>query len=178
MSVPERISRFFMGLPLQKFLTLFLPLILIGIQSGCIGSTFQKRATSSGSPAPKIKSLEPLSIVGKELSPQQAEAVLDEVGTSFIYGPMLGETAANIGAVVLFPPYGLYLIGNAILSLSGYETVAVSSLLSKQAGESWNGALDTVFSLPGRVVAAVAGREARSREVTELRLNEILLGVE
>lgn len=115
-----------------------------------------------------------MDLVGKEIPPEQAQEILGEVGDSFVYGPSLGETMTNVGVAILFPPYALYLVGNAILSLSGYEPVTVSSLLPEQEGKQWGDTVDTVMSGPGRMVAAMAGREARSREVTEEKMRQIL----
>jgi hypothetical protein len=111
-----------------------------------------------------------MSAVGKPMTNEQAKAVLGEVGSNFAYGPGLGDAAVNLGAVIIFPPYILYLLGNTALSLTGYEPVSVSSLLPEEQGRSWSNGYDTVVSGPGRVVAATAGREYRSREVGDERL--------
>ena len=115
-----------------------------------------------------------LSAVSQPMSSKQAKQVLGEVGGNFAYGPGLGDAAVNLGAVVVFPPYILYLLGNTALSLTGYEPVTVSSLLPEEQGKAWSNGYDTVVSGPGRVVAAAAGREYRSREVGEERLREVL----
>jgi hypothetical protein len=86
----------------------------------------------------------------------------------------LGDAAVNLGAVIVFPPYLIYLIGNTALSLSGYEPVTVSSLLPEEEGKAWSNGYDRVVSGPGRVVAATAGREYRSREVGDERLRVLL----
>jgi hypothetical protein len=115
-----------------------------------------------------------ISAVGKPMTNEQAKAVLGEVGSNFAYGPGLGDAAVNLGAVVLFPPYIIYLLGNTALSLTGYEPVTVSSLLPEEQGKAWSNGYDTVVSGPGRVVAATAGREYRSREVGDERLRVLL----
>jgi hypothetical protein len=111
---------------------------------------------------------------GKEMSPEQANAVLGEVGSNFAYGPGLGDTAVSIGTAVIFPPYIIYLLGNTALSLSGYEPVTVSSMLPKEEGRAWSNGYDTLVSGPGRMVAAVAGHEYRSREVAQEKLRMAL----
>ena len=116
-----------------------------------------------------------ISAVGKPMSPEQAKAVLGEVGSNFAYGPGIGDAAVNLGAVIVFPPYILYLLGNTALSLSGYEPVTVSSLLPQEEGKAWSNGYDTVVSGPGRFVAAAAGREYRSREVGDERLRVLLV---
>jgi hypothetical protein len=119
-------------------------------------------------------SADEMALVGRPIPPEQAGEILDELGSNFIYGPALGETAVNVGTVVMFPPYALYLVGNALLSLSGYEPVTVSSILPEEEGKEWSEAVDGVFSGPGQVVAAMAGRESRSREVAEAKVRIIL----
>lgn len=115
-----------------------------------------------------------ISAVGKPMSSEQAKAVLGEVGSNFAYGPGIGDATVNLGAVIVFPPYILYLLGNTALSLTGYEPVTVSSLLPEEEGKSWSNGYDTVVSGPGRLVAAAAGREYRSREVGDERLRVLL----
>jgi hypothetical protein len=100
--------------------------------------------------------------------------VLGEVGSNFAYGPGLGDTAVSIGTAVIFPPYIIYLLGNTALSLSGYEPVTVSSMLPKEEGRAWSNGYDTLVSGPGRMVAAVAGHEYRSREVAQEKLRMAL----
>ena len=116
-----------------------------------------------------------MSAVGKPMSPEQAKAVLGEVGSNFAYGPGIGDAAVNLGAVILFPPYILYLLGNTALSLTGYQPVTVSSILPEEQGKAWSNGYDTVVSGPGRVVAAASGREYRSREVGDERLRVLLV---
>ena len=115
-----------------------------------------------------------LSAVSQPMSTEQAKQVLGEVGGNFAYGPGLGDAAVNLGAVIVFPPYILYLLGNTALSLTGYEPVTVSSLLPEEQGKAWSNGYDTVVSGPGRVVAATAGREYRSREGGDERLRVLL----
>ena len=113
-------------------------------------------------------------LVGKEIPPDKAKEVLNEVGGNFAYGPGLGDTAVNVGTVVVFPPYAIYLLGNAVLSLSGYEPVTVASMLPEEHGKQWSNTYDQIVSGPGRVVAAMAGHEYRSREVADHRMKKVL----
>ncbi len=114
------------------------------------------------------------SVVGKEMPPEQAKQVLNEVGGNFAYGPGLGDTAVNVGTVVVFPPYAIYLLSNAVLSLSGYEPVTVASMLPDESGKQWSDTYDHIVSGPGKVVAAVSGHEYRTREVADARLRRAL----
>ena len=116
-----------------------------------------------------------LSVVGKEMPPEKAKEVLGEVGSNFAYGPGLGDAAVNLGTVVVFPPYIIYLLGNTALSLTGYEPVTVSSVLPEEQGRAWSDGYDTLVSGPGRMVAAMAGREYRSRDVAQEKLREVLI---
>ncbi len=115
-----------------------------------------------------------LDLIGKPMPPDKAKEVLSEVGKNFAYGPGLGDTALNVGTAVVFPPYAIYLLGNAVLSLSGYEPVTVSSLLPAEDGKAWSESYDSLVSGPGKVVAAMAGHEYRSREVGNAKMREVL----
>jgi hypothetical protein len=118
-----------------------------------------------------------MDIVGKPMPPETAKEVLSEIGQNFAYGPGLGDAALNVGTAVVFPPYAIYLLGNALLSLSGYEPVTVASLLPEEDGKAWSRTYDSVVSGPGKVVAAMAGREYRSQEVADERMREILKSI-
>lgn len=112
-------------------------------------------------------------VVGKPMSSDQAKEVLSTVGGNFAYGSGLGDAALNVGTAVVFPPYALYLVGNAVLSLSGYEPVTISSLLPEEDGKKWSSTYDSLVSGPGKVVAAMAGHEYRSQEVADQRLSAV-----
>jgi hypothetical protein len=120
------------------------------------------------------ESTDEFSVVGKPMPPEKAKAVLNEVGGNFAYGPGLGSAAVNIGTAVVFPPYIIYLVGNTALSLTGYEPVTISSVLPEDEGKAWSDGYDYVVSGPGKMVAAVAGHEYRSREVADDRLKTLL----
>ncbi len=119
-----------------------------------------------------------LDVVGKPMTSQQAKQVLGTLGGNFAYGAGLGDAALSVGAVVLFPPYALYLLGNAALSVSGYQPVTVSSLLPEEDGKQWSETYDKVVSGPGRVVAAMTGHEYRSQEVADERLRAVLADIQ
>ena len=122
-------------------------------------------------PKPEI---DPMSAAAQPMSSDKAKAVLGEVGSNFVYGPGLGDAAVNLGAVIVFPPFLVYLLGNTALSLSGYQPVTVSSLLPEDTGKAWSNGYDTVVSGPGRFVASTAGREYRSQEVADERMRTLL----
>jgi hypothetical protein len=108
----------------------------------------------------------------------KAKEVLSEIGQNFAYGPGLGDAALSIGTVVVFPPYAIYLLGNAALSLSGYEPVTVASLLPTESGKAWSDTYDSMVSGPGKVVAAMAGREYRTQEVANEKLTTVLQSID
>jgi len=116
-------------------------------------------------------------IVGKPMPPDKAKEVLAEIGQNFAYGPGLGDAALNVGTAVVFPPYAIYLLGNALLSVSGYEPVTVASMLPEEQGKAWSRTYDSVVSGPGKVVAAVAGHEYRSRDVAEEKMRAVFASI-
>lgn len=139
---------------------------VVALLSGC---TLKEKAE----PDPSLQALK-----GKQLSPEQSEEVLGQVGSNWLYGQGVGETAMNIGGVILFPPYAVYLIGNAALSLSGYEPLSVADALPEKEGEAYREAFDSVAAGPGRFAAAVAGKEYRTKEVIKEDYKRILSGDE
>ena len=100
----------------------------------------------------------------KPMPPEKSKEFLSDVSSDWFYGQGVGGTALAVGTVVLFPPYAIYLLGNGILSLSGYEPITVSGALPEEQGNAWNSVYSTVTSAPGRVNAAVAGREFVTEE--------------
>lgn len=108
------------------------------------------------------------------MAPEQAEEVLETWGESWLYGPGLGEAALNVGASLLFPPYALYLLGNSALALSGFEPLYLSDALPELDREAWRSFHDEVSSGPGRVAAAVAGKEYVTRERARANLKQVL----
>ncbi len=122
--------------------------------------------TPKEEPDPKLA----LTARTKPLSPEESQELLGEVGDNFIYGQGVGEAALNVGAVAAFPPYAIVVIGNTALSLSGYEKIGVSTALPEEERSWWSDAYDGVLSGPGRLVAAIAGEEYRTKEVAKQRL--------
>ncbi len=114
----------------------------------------------------------------KPLPPEKTKEVLSEVGANWWYGQGLGETALNVGTVIVFPPYALVLIGNAALSLSGFEPVSISDALPEKGREAWRTVYNGVTEAPGRVTAAIANEEFRSKETAGERLKEVVASAE
>ncbi len=91
---------------------------------------------------------------GEEFSEQ-----LGKSGRKWFYGGGIGRTMVNVGTAVIFPPYALYLVGNAGLALAGYEPLKATDLIPGQGKEYVLGAYNGVTSVPGRVNALVAGED-------------------
>ena len=104
-------------------------------------------------------------VAQKPIPPERSQQLMEQTGGDFVYGPGLGEAMMNVGATVVFPPYGLYILGNTILDMAGYEQLRVSNMLPTEETEAWDGVYESVVSGPGRTSAAVAGREYRSKEL-------------
>ncbi len=92
-------------------------------------------------------------------SPEEVSERLSNAAEGWFYGPGLGTAMLNVGIVVLFPPYILYLVGNAGLSLAGYEPLYPSDTLPGGAREEVLDAYNSVVSVPGDITSAIAGRE-------------------
>jgi len=145
-------------------LTVLVALTMNGAFSGC--ALLQKKEE------PDPISLQPFR--SDPLTPEQTTEVMNEVGGNWLYGQGVGEAAMNLGAIVAFPPYAAVVAGNAALSLSGYKPLEVSRALPKEEGEGWSETFDLIASGPGRLVAAMAGKEYRTKEVAKARLKPML----
>jgi hypothetical protein len=98
----------------------------------------------------------------KPPEPEEFGEQLQTSGRKWLYGGGLGRTMVNVGTVVVFPPYVLYLLGNASLALAGYEPLHVTSLLPERPRQYVDDAFDAATSVPGRTVSFVAGEEYQS----------------
>ena len=126
-----------------------------------------KNGHTAGGPAPKERirfdSTKPISVeewrkLGTA-TPEELNGALKEAGSQWLYGPGLGQTATNVGTVVVFPPYALYLLGNAGLSLAGFEQLYITKLLPQAPRKHVLDFYDGITSVPGRLSALVAGKE-------------------
>ncbi|MBX7138829.1 MAG: hypothetical protein K1X83_12705 [Oligoflexia bacterium] len=128
----------------------------------------------------KQENPEPLdvtTVVSKPVPPEKAQEIMSDAGENFIYGEGLGDAVATAGTVVLFPPYAILLLGNAALSLNGYQSVWLSDALPEDGRAGWRELYGGVTSAPGRVNAALAGEEyrteERAKEIMEKHLKEL-----
>ena len=110
----------------------------------------------------------------KPLPPEKASELAEEVGSNWLYGQGIGETALTAGTCVLFPPFLAVVAGNAALSLSGYEPVTISGLLPEEEGKAWSDSYDSITSAPGRFAAAAAGKEFRTQDIIKDRYQQFL----
>ena len=129
----------------------------------------------SGCGVLKEKPADPtLDFLNRPLTQEESEKLASEVGGNFIYGQGLGEALLNIGGIVLWPPYAIYVLGNGAISLSGYEPLHVTNLLPENAKDSYDTGYNAVTSAPGRLSAAVSQEEFRNQEVIKKRYKDIL----
>jgi len=151
--------------------------MLIKMQTCKIITLFFLACLLTGCVLKKKTDVEPLDLtrlVSDPLSPEETQGVLKEVGTNWAFGQGVGDTAVTVGSILLFPPYGLFVLGNAILDISGYEPVRMSDALPEPEREAWTAFYQEVTSGPGRLNAAVAGKEFRTQESARQRLSERL----
>lgn len=133
-------------------------------QTATVGAeqqTARPEASATSNMPQQIGGIPAVSIPGLasgETPPPTEQDVQKAVGNWF-YGPGLGQTVLNVGAVVAFPPYAVYLIGNAGLSLAGFQQLFITDLLPEQPREVVLTAYDGVTSVPGRMTSFVAGRD-------------------
>ena len=115
---------------------------------------------------------------GQPLSPEDTKGLLKDAAGNWFYGHGVGNTMVQAGTVAAFPPYLLVVLGNAALSLGGYEPVGISTILPPERREGWLSFYDEVTSGPGRLTAAVAGKEFITRERAKERLQQHLKTVQ
>ncbi len=96
--------------------------------------------------------------ISKAVKDDTAGEQLEGIGTWWLFGPGLGHSILNIGTAVLFPPYALYLLGNAGLALAGEEPIKIVNILPHGPRELVSNSIDSVCSVPGRITSAVAQR--------------------
>jgi hypothetical protein len=118
------------------------------------------------------------SLEGKPLSPEKTEELVSTAGESWLYGQGVGESAVTVGAIVAFPPYALWVLGNAALSLSGYEPIQVSDALPERERDAYRSVYDQITSAPGHATAAIAGTEFRTKERIRKDYERVLLDAE
>ncbi len=137
---------FLIGLNLFKR-TFFLFTAVIVVQSGC--TQVVERDKVAG--AKMASHTEPVT--------KDPNKELERVGKDWLYGPGFGRSVLNIGTVVIFPPYAVYLLGNALLDAGGYQQLHVTDALPDAPREGVLSVYNGVTSVPGRAAAGIAGEE-------------------
>ena len=89
----------------------------------------------------------------------EVQEQLAESTDNWFYGPGVGRTMLNVGSIIVFPPYALYLLGNAGLTFAGYDPVYVTDALPEEPREKVLSVYDNVTSVPGKINAGIADRE-------------------
>ena len=95
-------------------------------------------------------------------TPEEFNEQLGDYGRKWFYGGGIGRTMVNVGTAVAFPPYLIYLVGNAGLAMAGYEPLCPADLLPETPREYVLTVYNGVTSVPGRVTALIAGKEFQS----------------
>lgn len=100
-------------------------------------------------------------------TPDENSSKLKEYKNNWLYGHGLGKTLTNVGMVAIFPPYAIYVLGNAGTQLLGYEPYYVSDALPESTRKPVLKAYNGVTSVPGRISAGIAGEEFREIDEEE-----------
>ena len=172
------------------FIFIILTLLLMGA-FGCTDNYFfsrkketedidQSQSNKDSNPNIVKKSIDPndplalsKKLAQKNLPPEKAKEVLSEVGDGWLYGQGFGATALNLGTIIVFPPYALYVLGNVALSMTGHETMSPTKLLPDDNKKEVDKFYDNLTSAPGRVAAAFAGKEFRTQDSISERIDDI-----
>lgn len=125
-------------------------LAIISITTGC-SSIFKEK---------EVK--EPTIIDTASLSQEEAKRALTTGTSNWFYGQGLGDTTVKVAGSILFPPYAVYVLGNAAVEMAGYEGFYVTNALPEPYREGTVGLYDTVTSVPGRVASTLSGTEFKS----------------
>jgi len=91
----------------------------------------------------------------KPPTPDEYKQELSDLAHGWFFGPGFGTAILNIGTVIAVPPYALYLVGNAALSVTGVGPVYPTDLMPAKAADVVGGAFHQVVSIPGRVNAVI-----------------------
>ena len=99
----------------------------------------------------------------KPPSVDEANKELEKQGENWLYGKGFGSTTLNVATCIVFPPYILYLLGNAGLEMAGYEPIHITDAVPEPARGGVNEVYDDVVSVPGKIAAETAGEEFRDK---------------
>jgi len=119
----------------------------------------QARASLAAPVNPATPAVAPATDTASKANGAPTFSEVSEKAGKWFYGPGVGRTMANVGTSVLFPPYAIYLIGNAALSLSGLPSLYLTDALPEESRAGVLTVYDGVTSVPGKVTSTIAGRE-------------------
>ena len=109
-----------------------------------------------------------------QLTPHESGQLASEAASNFFYGQGLGEAILNIGGIILTPWYAIYVVGNGIISVAGYEPPYVTNLLPNETKAEYDSGYNFVTSGPGRATSLVAGTPYRDEETIKNRYRKII----
>lgn len=92
------------------------------------------------------------------------ELTLSNLGSRWLYGQGLGTSMVNISTSILFPPYAVYLLGNAGLEIAGLQTFYATDALPEKPRAFVLEFYDGLTSVPGRLAALIAGRSYHEKK--------------
>ncbi|NMC63374.1 MAG: hypothetical protein GYA55_09445 [SAR324 cluster bacterium] len=104
-------------------------------------------------------------VIQKPLPPEKTGELLEKVGSNWLFGQGIGETALMVGGIFVFPPYAIYVLGNGALQVAGYKPLHITDALPEDARNGWNYVYDSVTAVPGSMAASVSGQEYRQKDV-------------
>jgi len=117
----------------------------------------------------QVQNIDNVSVIGLikgEQTPPSTHVVtsqLKEKGNDWLFGHGVGKTILNIGTAIAFPPYSIFLLGNAGLQVAGFERMDLIKALPQKVSNPVGIAYDEVTSVPGRIASVIAREQFRDR---------------
>ena len=145
---------------MNKFVRFSSSLMVVFTVVACSSSGVSKVRPTN----PLVAQSKDFTLAAQNLEPQQAKEILADTGENVIYGETVGDLSMRVVGGVLFPPYGLYLLANTLLEVGGQQGVYVTDALPDEEREQWSQTYGGVAGVPGRISAAIAGKEFRDKE--------------
>lgn len=139
-------------------------LILCSAICGCSSWRLHQDQNAKSSSSSELARLN----LERPLTPKEAELVLHTAKDSVVYGPSLGDVTLKVVSGILFPPYGIYLLGRGGWEMAtGTRAPEVTDILPDKDKQMWDATYDDIVSTPGRVSAALAGKEFKTKDRVE-----------
>jgi len=136
-------------------------LISLGIIIGCSPKRGSLSHYSFDNP-PSIPDL----ATGKTKPPtaDELQEGLSEFGHRWFFGPGFGRTAVNVGTAVVFPPYALYLVGQAVTRMAGYEPYTISDAIPEPLHSPSMVVYEGVTDAPGLLNSFLFGEQFQGED--------------